>query len=173
MKKFLVLLLLLPTLLVGQITDTVVTTKQIEITETERIVDKYGSAIVTSFNKLITSATPMAEEGFKIAVKVQIAEGIVLLLPFLFAVIFMYITYREYFRISNILNTNDADKYPRYYFRSGPWHDDNLSFLLIVSVCMSAIFVLFAIFTTGPGVMRLIAPEWYAIKEIIQLLNPQ
>lgn len=175
MKKFLFLLLLIPTFLIGQIQDTVITVKEIEVSETERLVDKYGGAIVSSFNKLVTSATLMAEEGFKMAVKLQIAEGICSLLPFIFFILFSYLFYKEYFRMYNILKDpeENKNKYKMYNFQYSVMHEDNVSFLLIITMLFAILFFILSIIFTSGGVMRLIAPEWYAIKEIIQLLNPQ
>lgn len=135
--------------------------------EVERLVDKYGGKIVNGFNIVVEKATPVAEQGFKIAVRLNIAHGIACLLPLLFFFIFSRTFFNEYNRIENILKSDNVpDHMDKRY---GVMGEDNMTpklTLSLIALCIT--FILSCIFTVS-GVKHLIAPEWYAIKDIIDL----
>jgi hypothetical protein len=135
----------------------------------ERLIDKYGGKISEGFNNVVEKTTPVAKEGFYIAVKLNIAHGIGLLLPLLFFFIFGYIFIKEYNKIENILK---SDNIPRHMSKNhGPMENDNTTPLLIISLVAIVILSVVSLFTTMPGIKHLIAPEWYAIKDIIELFK--
>lgn len=137
--------------------------------EVERLVDKYGGKIVDGFNHVVEKATPVAEQGFKIAVRLNIAHGIACMLPLVFLFLFMYWFMEEYNRLDNILKSNDVPRNMNY--RYGPMYEDNITPKLIMNIIATIImFILVCIFTVE-GIKHLIAPEWYAIKDIIDLFK--
>lgn len=171
-KVFLLFLLLLPFVFNAQVSDTVVITK--EITETERLVDKYGGQIISKFNDVIKAATPMAKEGFEMVVKLKMAQGFASLIPLSLFFLFSYLFYIEHKRVESILNTPKEDRtIERYEYSYGPMSNYNISTFTIIYLIAASLFFVISLFTTYTAIMYLLAPEWYAIKEIIQLLNPQ
>jgi hypothetical protein len=166
MKNKLILFMLLISLITYSQTvkDSLSTSQNVE-----RLIDKYGGKISEGFNNVVEKTTPVAKEGFYIAVKLNIAHGIGLLLPLLFFFIFGYIFIKEYNRINNLLN---SDNIPRYMNKNyGPMEDGNSSPLLWISLVSTCILFSFALFSTISGIKHLIAPEWYAIKDIIELFK--
>jgi hypothetical protein len=137
------------------------------ITETERIVDKYGGQIIDGFNEVIRNVTPYAEEGFNMVVNLQIAKGIGNLLPTILLFIFIIIFRNEYYRIDNILK---SDNIPQHMDkRYGVIAEENSTLILWLSLATCILLFIISLFTIYDGVLKLIAPEWYAIKEIIEL----
>ena len=169
MRKLIILFLLMFTTLIFSQTPLDTIQKPSTSQEVERLVDKYGGKIVDSFNTVVEKSTPVAKEGFYVAVKLNIATGVAHLLPLLFFFIFGYIFLKEYKRIDNILK---SDNVPKNMCKScGPTYEDNITPLLICSLIFTCIlFILSCIFTTS-GIKHLIAPEWYAIKDIISLFK--
>ena len=122
-----------------------------KITETERIIDKYGGVIIDGFNKTVEQVTPVAEEGFRIAVKLQIAKGVVGILPPFIFIIFAILFVRQY-KIEDDFSYNPTVLAIAYFIGT---------FLFFITSC----------FTINTGITHLIAPEWFAIKEIINLVK--
>lgn len=140
-------------------------TKQtIQITETERIIDKYGSEVINKFNSLIDTATPMAEQGFEMIVKLQIAKGITLLLPALFCLIFIIMFSAEYKTVQKKIQEDD-NTYTYY----GPFSEEYINIFLIFYISAAIILFLISLFTFYDALLHLMAPEWHAIKEILNL----
>lgn len=158
MKSILTTLLLL--LSVSTFSQEVVVNQE-TITETERIIDKYGGKLADSFTQAMESATPMAKDGFKMVVRLQLAKGSAKLLPLILFVIFLISFKKEYKKISKNENRSDPKK--------GPMDEDNVTPILILYLVMTCIMFIVACFSTYGGLVRLIAPEWYAIKEIAEL----
>lgn len=153
MKKLLFLFSLVAcTLFVSAQTDTT----QVQITEAERIIDKYGEKIINGFNNLVETVTPYAEEGFNMVIKLQIAKGIGHLLPLVFAIIFWILFHVEYKKLI---------KNGHYPFT----REENMTATLLFNLGLSLILTFISIITTYDGIMYLIAPEWFALKEIIDL----
>ena len=166
MKNKLILFMLLISLITYSQTakDSLSTSQNVE-----RLIDKYGGKISEGFNDVVEKTTPVAKEGFHIAVKLNIAEGIGYLLPLVFFFIFGYIFIKEYNRIDNMLK---SDNIPRNMNKNyGPIDDDNSTPLLWISLVFTGILFVISLFTTIPGIKHLIAPEWYAIKDIIKLFK--
>jgi hypothetical protein len=168
MKKLSILFLLMFTTLVFSTTNDSIQ-KPSTAQEVERLVDKYGGKIIDGFNTVVEKTTPIAEQGFYIAVKLNIAKGIGELLPLLFFFGFGYLFIREYNRINNILNSDNVP----YNMHSGygPMDFINSTPLLWISLTFIVILFIFSLFTTMSGIQHLIAPEWYAIKDIIDLFK--
>lgn len=124
--------------------------------EAERLIDKYGGKAVETFEKVVEGATPLAKEGFNMAVKLQFAQGVAQLLPIIFFGFFIYKFIKE-------------DKYIRK--EGGEWESGEVTASWIIYLALSIITMLLAIFNTYGGVTRVIAPEWYAVKEIVELFK--
>lgn len=140
-----------------------------KISTTERLVDKYGGKIIDGFNTVVEKATPVAKQGFEIAVRLQIAKGVACLLPIIFFFIFSYSFKKEYERISSIL---DSDKVPLHMDKSeGPMDEDNMTAKLLIYLLMSIVLFILSCIFTYTAITHLIAPEWFAIKEIIELIK--
>ncbi len=137
--------------------------------EVERLVDKYGGKIIDGFNTVVKEVTPVAEQGFKIAVKLNIAEGIGLMLPIIFFFFFLSWFLREYSRIDNILK---SDNIPIHMDKKcGPMDSDNGTPSLVISLVFTCVLFILSLFCTMSGIKHLIAPEWYAIQDIINLFK--
>lgn len=166
---FLLVVLLFSTVVLSQEQpiDSLVT--ESKISETERIVDKYGGKIVEGFNRVVEGVAPVAEEGFKIAVKLQIAKGIVYTLPIVLFFTFLSLTMKEYNRINNILNSDNIPSNMNKNF--GPISDDNVTFVFVTYAILTSLLLFASFGTTFSGVQYLVAPEWFAIKDIIELVK--
>lgn len=151
MKKLFLFLILILSFTITNAQDT--TDK---ITETERIVDKYSDKVVDGFNELIKKVTPVAEDAFEIAVRLQIAEGLARLIP-LFMLPLIWLILRNVIKKSKWRPNGDADN--GYAI---------LQIVLWVILCID--FIAFIITIYG-AIVRLVAPEWFAIKEILNLIN--
>lgn len=119
-------------------------------TETERIIDKYGEKIAIAFEEAIDTATPIAKEGYQIAIKLQVVKGIAELLPLVFTIILWFLFNKEYKKVES------------FEYNGTPW----LYFTFVSAIITSLI----ALFSTYTAVLRLMAPEWYAIKDILDLI---
>jgi membrane-associated HD superfamily phosphohydrolase len=155
MKKLILILVSMLTLNIVFANSDTTTVNQPTETEVERVIDKYGEKIVNGFNGLVESVTPMAIDGFKIVVKLQIAKGFTMLLPLLFGIIFIILTIITYKR--------------------GVWCDgepiDMVAILSIVLFCVSVIFTFIGFFELRDAIKYFIAPEWFAIKELVELFK--
>ena len=163
MKKLFTVLLLTVSIFSYSQTDSteVQMLDSINITEAERIVDKYSGKVVETFKEFTQAITPSIKEGFGMVVKLQIAKGIGLLLPILLAIIFWFLNLKE---TNRIRSNKDNEHY-------GVYSEDNASIWLVMSLLLSLTFTLMAIFSTFAGILHIAAPEWYAVKEIINLIK--
>lgn len=123
--------------------------------ETERLIDKYSGKIYDNFSVAMAKATPLMKAGFKMAVFYQIGKGVSELFPLFLFLIFLPLTYRENSRI-----LNDPE---RTYGES--------SVFLIIFGAITFIAAIFALFNTMSGITRIIGPEWYALKDIINTIK--
>ena len=131
------------------------------ITETERIIDKYGSKISDGFNKMVEGVVPMAEAGFTMVVKLKFVEGIIMLLPLLFAIIFLILFKKEYNKLYNEIKDQTY---------SNVFDEDNITAFIIIYLILFGLFTSIAIFTTYTAITHIFIPEWFAIKEILNLI---
>jgi len=124
------------------------------ITETERIIDKYGEKVIEGFEKAVTNVTPMAEDAFAVVVKLQVAKGITRLLPIFFSIFCVWFFYKT------------LDSYQKSDNKNG---EDVRIGAMVISGIIGIISVITAFFVTSTGIQMIIAPEWFAIKEIMNL----
>jgi hypothetical protein len=172
MKKLLVSLMMFVSFTMFATTDSTQVDSLItieNITEAERIIDKYSSNIVDAFNQTVASVTPLAEEGFKMVVKLQIAKGVANLIPIVAFIIFTFLFKKEYKRIETILASDDVPNHMSS--RYGPFNESNINVWLLVSMSFAIITAIISIFSTYHGMLYFMAPEWYAIKEILKLVS--
>lgn len=160
MKKLFLLLALLPTLMFAQ-TDSTTLATAAQVSEVERILDKYGGKAIDAFTSLTEKVTPMAENAFDMVVRLQTAKGVGLLLPLFFAVLGWSLFMKEYKRLE--VKYSDA--------RYGPFDEDHVTPWLIVVFIFSIVLTVVAAITTYDGLLHIMAPEWYAIEDIINLVK--
>lgn len=137
--------------------------------KTEHLVDKYSSKIADTFISTMESAKPFVKEGFQTVVMVQIAKGIGYLLPLILFIIFLILMINEYKRIDNILKSDNVPEHMDN--RYGPTEESNVTPIFILYLIFSAILFLASLTFTFDGITHIIAPKWFAIKEIIELLK--
>ena len=147
-KLILFIILLIPTITFSQ-------KDSLDITETERIIDKYSEKISQSFEQGLEKVTPVAERGFEIAVRLQIARGLSYLLVPIFTVIFLIIFYKNY---------KIAREYSDY-----SWTEGKGGTIGVISLIIGSCGLISSIPAIYYGISLLIAPEWFAIKEIIEM----
>lgn len=160
MKKLFTVLLMMFTLTtsfsqekVETSVDSMVVTPQ-QISEAERIIDKYGSKAIDGLNNAVESITPLAKEGFEMAVKLQYAKGIGYLLPLVIFII-LYTMFMKHYKLGN--------------FTEYDWNRHaTLSILLLFGCCISFGF---ALSETGDAILHLVAPEWFAFQDIIKMVK--
>lgn len=136
----------------------------ISITETERIVDKYSGkiadnvggvadALIEGFNAGIEKITPIAESGFDAMVTFNIAKGIVYLSPTFILLIIIIIGAKSKLMGEDITGDNVPTA-------SG--------------IVIGILFITFLALASSyfyDGVLHLVAPEYYAILDILDLIK--
>lgn len=137
--------------------------------KTEKLVDKYGGKIADAFMSTMEKAKPMAKEGFESVVWLQIAKGVAGVLPLILCIIFMIIFVKEYRKIDNLLKSENVPKNMDNHY--GPFDSCNINPILTGSFILTGIMVIVTVFTIADGIQHLIAPKWFAIKEIIDLIK--
>ena len=142
MKNYIFILLLFTLTALSAQNDSI-----LDITETERIIDKYGDKIITGFEKAVSEITPVAEQGFEIVVKLQIAKGIFSLIIFLSSLLLL-ILHIKFIKII---------------------YDKNNILLGIFVPVIHLFYLIWSIIEFKNAIMYLMAPEWFAIKEIMGL----
>lgn len=182
MKNFIIIaFLLLSTIGFAQEQKSILAQEQkqdttITITTAERLIDKYSEKGITAFNNAVDKIAPTAVEGFEIVVKLQIAKGIANLLPLIGFIIFFSLLYKEYFRIETILekirdpdNSYKNDSFNRNY---GPFGaDKNITLILAVNLAGTIILFVMGLVCISYAIEYLLAPEWFAVKEIMGLFK--
>ncbi len=139
------------------------------ISNAERIIDKYSGKIANTFIAGIEKITPVAINGFELAVRLQIAIGLFDLVGcMLFFLCFIQL-FKEYNRISILLDSKDCPS--RMNKTEGPFYDQNATFKLGAFTILSILSVIMLPFFLYEAFTHLIAPEWFAIKEIIELFK--
>jgi len=169
MKKLLTILLCVVTFSMSAQTDTTSTmvVDNVTVTEAERIVDKYSDKIALAFSEGVQQVAPMAQDAFKMVVRLKIAEGIVRLLPLFLFFFFFYSTVKEYKRIEQLLNSENVPNHMNNEY--GPLNDSNVTLYLVMLLIVTTFTFILSLVCTFHGITHIIAPEWYAIKEIIEL----
>ena len=124
------------------------------ITEAERIVDKYGGKISGAISSLADALKVSAEHVYMVLVRQQVAEGIsVVLLLVVFIIIAIMFS----------RNFNKAD----YKDSQGNRH---ATMSIILGICTAVLGVIL-IFILPEAIIKLINPEYGAIKEIFELVK--
>lgn len=129
----------------------------VEITEAERIIDKYSGKISDTFEKGLETVVPVAEQGFEIATKLQFAKGIVHLSVVGLWVLFLFLTWKTY----KVAKEDDPHC----------WVDGKCGGFALTSLVIASVLTIALPFMLYHGLTHVMAPEWYAIKEIIELFN--
>lgn len=131
------------------------------ISEAERIIDKYSSKAVEAFSEAVTTITPIAVDAFKMVVRLQVAKGIgwlLIALASLSPFFFLKWSFNQHLKDREFnLNKYGAEKRETGGILLG----------INILLCISG-FISFCVFIQ-PALLYLIAPEWYAVKEILNL----
>lgn len=128
----------------------------LNITQAERIIDKYSQKIESSFTKGIENITPMATEGFEMVVKLKFYTALSsIFTTFFILVISFYIAFK-YYPIASEDNPND--------FTEGKY-----GLVVIIFSFLGVVSFISTPFILVHYLPMLFCPEWYAIKEIIEL----
>lgn len=145
------------------------TSKTPLLDKTEHLVDKYSAKIADGFVSVIEQSKPMAKEAFQYVVMLQIAKGIALLLPLLAFIVFSVMFFSEYKRIDTILKSDNIPNHMNGNY--GPMDEQNITPKIIFSLIGVVSFCTVSCLYTYSDVLHLIAPKWYAVKEIIELFK--
>lgn len=122
----------------------------IQISETERIVDKYSEKITVALQSLAKSLEVPAQKVFEILIKQQyvfaITHTIIIILTTCF-MIWIWITF------NNLYKKTDEDEY------------------ICIGIVIQIIHLIYVFAVLTPVVGCYINPEYYALKDIIELIN--
>lgn len=103
---------------------------------------------------LTTTGTTLAKEGFRIALRYTLVDGFVKLGVAAFAVIILLITLVISWKVLNKMNDNDDPE-------GVIWID-----IVVIFICV----ITFG-FSFFPGIKMVLAPEWYTILNLINLVK--
>lgn len=127
----------------------------LKITQAERIIDKYVDKTAEGLNTIVDKVTPMAEQGFEMAVKLQYAEGYARLTIAFIMLILIGVCWRLF-----------------RYVQKSDWNEDEEGISAIIILWAAKIgFLIGSLVHIYRGIMRIVAPEWFAFEEIIKLIN--
>ena len=163
-QLFIIVMSILSLNMVAQ-TDSTYVVSEGTLTETERIIDKYSSNISDAFTNGVEKVLPFAEDAFNMVVKLQIAEGIVRLLPILIFFISFRLFNTENKRIRKLIE----DEGSRNKYDNSTFNVPNVTPQMIIYFVITILSGIGTIFLTYGGLVRIIVPEWFAVKEIIHL----
>lgn len=142
----------LPLLGMSQDSDTTKVTNEVE-----RLIDKYSAKIAESLNTSVEAVVPVIKNVYRSALMKQYAVAFSSAFSVLVGMILIFLAKREYvfeLKASNIRKPYDAEN----------------PFLWFYTICGLVITTLSLLVFLVSGVKRLIAPEWYAIETIKELL---
>lgn len=124
----------------------------IQVTEAERLLDKYAGKMYEGAVEIAEAISGPAKEAFDYVVMLQIAKGIGMLIPLLLFIISLTV----------ILIT--ATRFE--------CNEESVGGVVCMAfIVIGALSLVLSFFTTYDAVLHLIAPEWFAIKEIMALIK--
>ena len=168
MKKiFIVLMFALTASLTAFAQDT--TSVSNNITEAERIVDKYAAKVTTAVTNIVAELEEPAKEVFRITVKLKIAQGIAYMLVLVATIIYFYIFNIQYKKGNEYWKDYNQAKLNSYYYKD--WSDAPNFGISMIFLILGVIFAFASVFATYWGILHLIAPEWFAIQELVELVK--
>ncbi len=139
------------------------------ISNAERIIDKYSGKIANTFIAGIEKITPVAINGFELAVRLQIAIGLFDLVISVLTILLLIFLFKEFNRIQQLLYSENCPKVMDK--TEGPYYYKNCTIKLTILSILIIPFVITFPFCLYEAFTHLIAPEWFAIKEIIELFK--
>ncbi len=122
--------------------------------KTDEIISKYADGIRDAFNEGMEHAVPVAKDGFELMVRYEIAIGITYLMPLLFFIVFFSMCI--------------------VYAKKSEWRKYEIDFegvMCMILGTVSCIALIITMCTIGEAVLHLLAPEYYAIKDIIAMFK--
>lgn len=129
----------------------------LQVTQAERIIDKYSGQISEAFNSGVEKITPVAEQGWEMAVKYQVALGIKDVSVALFWLIILMII---------LYNVNKAWKWAKQEDE-----EDMMGLIFGFTALVGGSLCAVVIAYLADGILYLIAPEWFALQEVIGLFK--
>lgn len=137
--------------------------------KTEQLVDKYSAKIADVFMSSIDKATPFVKSTFTSLVYLQICKGIAYLVPTFFFLLFLWIFIYQYNKVEKILNSDKVPNNLRAGY--GVFNSYNINPKIIISFILFILFGIVSMCTIADGIEHLFAPQWYAVKDIIELFR--
>lgn len=132
---------------------------QITETETERIIDKYSSQLITSFNEGINRVTPYAEDAWNLLILKERAGGIITIISSIIGLIFLW-------KILLYCH-NKAEELDDYSDEQEMW----VIVTVLLSICLAVSLFVFTVFGLYDNLLRIIVPEFYAVEYIIETIK--
>ena len=130
----------------------------VQITTAERIIDKYSGKIYDNINDIVSKLEGPAKEVFHYVTMKNFAQGIAGFLPaFLFIILF----FPYWINVTKIFN----GKY------DGNMDDDSQATYVMGWGITLLVLGIITLFTFTDAIMHVIAPEWFAIQDIIGLVK--
>lgn len=132
----------------------------LQITQAERIIDKYSEQISEAFSKGVEKITPVAEEGWKLAVEYQKAVGIAEFTKAFGALLIVLLI----FYVQRYANKKMTEP------DNNEWEGFDIACYIfggILQICL--LFYIFSCIVDG--VLHIKAPEWYALNAIMNMFN--
>lgn len=153
--------------IVNQLTDT--GTKTPTLDKVEQLVDKYSVKVANVFVATMEKATPVAKEGFRAAVWYQVAKGIAGVIPFFLFITFLLLLINEYNSIYKVLGSENVPQHMNKC--KGPLDEKNVTLKFFIYLILFVASTAISVFYVYDGVIHLLAPKWFAIKEVIELVK--
>lgn len=132
------------------------------ISSAERIIDKYSEKFYNGVSEIVEGLKGPAETVFKSVVRLQIAKGIGMLLILIPTIIFWIVFARLYPKVQTYCDGGHG-------YRT--WDEAPWGVMTIVALVAGIIFTIGSVFAVYHGLLRVFAPEWFAIMEIVQLVK--
>jgi len=117
-----------------------------DITQAERIIDKYTAQVTTSINSIVDDLKEPAKEVFETVVKLQIAKGIIYLFFATICFILLILCCRYYNYLSN--------------------NNDHPGAALLIAICIGGLIPF-----SYHSILLLSSPKWFAILELTNLVK--
>lgn len=164
---------------------TIVTTyaqvDSVTIGETERIIDKYSEKVFSSISGVVESLEAPTKMVFESVVRLQIARGVGLILFTILSIIVVLIGFHRIGvgvklleKTNIIIHKNNLEILEKESVdNSQPALSKDHNSLLELGYAVlgvgSGLFII-SLFSLYYGILYLMAPEWFAIKELIDLV---
>jgi hypothetical protein len=145
----------------------------------EQLLRDFGTQLQTVLTQLAQGLGVAAEFVFRILIKQQVAEGVTHIFVVLFFIILSIVLVKIYIKRILIPTMRDYDKYSSDEDKAKmdklSWfvNDDSTAIALGVIIGIIVVASLIAVpINLTSGVQKLINPEYFALKDIMSMINP-